>query len=341
MRISPKCLAVVFAVLSLQGCMGPVREQPDKPALVWPAYPEPPRIAFIRSFSRPDDLGIKRGFFERVRDLIFGEEESHMVRPIAVVESQGALYVADPGAWGIHRFDTAKGDYTLIQGENETRLPSPVGLAQGSDGEVYVSDSKLARILVIRPGSKTAVPLTLDGKLLQPTGIAFDKTNRHLYVVDTKANRINVYDSQGALLRHIGERGLGPVQFNYPTLLWLSPQGNLYVTDSLNFRVQILDRNGNFITRFGHAGDGTGDAARQKGVATDHHGHIYVVDSLFHAVQVFDEAGRFLLTIGAQGHDRGEFWLPVGIYIDDYDNIYIADSYNQRVQVLRYLGDAS
>lgn len=332
-----------LAMALLPGCATQVQEheKAESPALVWPAYPEPPRIVFVRTFSKPDDLGIRKGFLQRMRDLVFGAEESHMVRPMAVIESGGVLYVADPGAKGVHRFDTAKGDYELIQGTKETPLPSPVGMARGAEGEIYLTDSKLAQVLVIRPGAKFATPLELEGELLQPTGIAFDSASRQLYVVDTKANQIRVYSPLGALIRIIGERGTGPGEFNYPTLLWLSPQGRLYVTDSLNFRVQVLDRDGKFISKFGHVGDGTGDAARQKGVATDHHGHVYVVDSLFHAVQVFDENGRYLLTVGAQGQGRGEFWLPVGIYIDDYDNIYITDTFNKRVQVLRYLGDAS
>lgn len=337
-----KLLIAGLMMALLPGCATEKKEEKASvPDLVWPAYPEPPRFVFVRTFERPDDLGISKGFLQRMRDLVFGEEESHMVRPMTIVETNGVLYVADPGARGIHRFDKAKGDYELILGPKETPLPSPVGMTRGANGEVYLTDSKLAQVLVIRPGERFATPLQLEGELLQPTGIAFDGASRKLFVVDTKASRIQVYSPEGKLLASIGGRGTAPGQFNYPTLLWLSADGRLYVTDSLNFRVQILNRDGVFIDKFGHVGDGTGDAARQKGVATDHHGHVYVVDSLFHAVQVFDRNGRYLLTIGTQGQDRGEFWLPVGIYIDDFDNIYIADTYNKRVQVIRYLGDES
>ncbi len=332
---------LVCAAAVLSGCMAQMHEKPKQSPLVWPAAPEPARIAFVKAFSRPDDLGISQGLFQRMRNLVFGEEEASMVRPMAVVESGGALYVADPGASGVHRYDTAKGNYALIQGPKDTPLPSPVGLARGPGGDVYLTDSKMAQVLVIHHGEEFATPLKLEGELLQPTGLAFDASNSELYVVDTKAHRIHVYSLQGELIRSIGGRGTGPGEFNYPTLLSLSSQGDLYVTDSLNFRVQIIDRGGRFLDKFGHVGNGTGDAARQKGIATDRHGHIYVVDSLFHAVQIFDKKGRYLLTVGAQGHGRGEFWLPVGIYIDAKDNIYITDTFNKRVQVLRYIGDAS
>jgi DNA-binding beta-propeller fold protein YncE len=258
---------------------------------------------------------------------------------MAVVSSGGIVYVADPGARGVHRFDSAAGDYTLITAADDAPLPSPVGLARGASGEIYVADSKLAQVFVIRPGAKTAVPLRLDVKLTQPTGIAFDAASGRLHVVDTAEHRVHIFERDGSLAGSIGRRGAGDGEFNYPTYIWRTAQGRLYVTDSLNFRVQAFDARGQFVGKFGRQGDGTGDAARQKGVATDRYGHVYVVDALFHGMQIFDATGRLLLPVGERGHERGEFWLPTGIFIDqDDDTIYVADAYNQRVQVLRYIG---
>lgn len=313
-------------------------QQPEK--LVWPPGPAQPRVEFVRAFARPADLGIGKGFFERLKDLLFGEAEARIVRPMAVVASGGILYVADPGARGVHRFDIAGSDYALITAADDAPLPSPVGLARGAGGDVYVADSRLAQVFVIRPGAKTAVPLRLDVKLTQPTGIAFDAASGRLYVVDTAEHRIHIFERDGSLAGSIGRRGTGDGEFNYPTYLWRTAEGRLYVTDSLNFRVQAFDARGQFAGKFGRQGDGTGDAARQKGVATDRYGHVYVVDALFHGLQIFDATGRLLLPVGERGRERGEFWLPTGIFIDE-DMIYIADSYNQRIQVLRYIGGAT
>jgi DNA-binding beta-propeller fold protein YncE len=331
----------VLAASLLAAACSVTPERPAEAPLVWPSPPEPPRIAYLRSVERPDDLGIAKGFFQKLRDLLFGAEENRMVRPMAVVESDGILYVADPGARGVHRFDTIGGDYDLIRLADEGDLPSPVGLARGKGGAIYVADSRLGQILMIRAGSRQAEPLAIDAPLGQPTGIAYDQDSGNLFVVDTSAHCIKVFDAAGKWLRDLGRRGKGDGEFNYPTLLWRSGDGRLYVTDSLNFRIQIVDEAGKSLGKFGRVGDGSGDAARQKGVATDRYGHVYVVDSLFSALQVFDGSGRFLLAIGARGHERGEFWLPAGIFIGDDDTIYVADSYNRRVQVLRYIGDAS
>ncbi len=330
--------ALALIVLLALGACAPAALKPEEQApLVWPDLPNPPRIAYVRQFSRPDDIGIAKGFFQRLAELIVGANEARLIRPMAVVASKGVVYVADPGASGVHRFDPAAARYDLIVAEGGQALPSPVGLALGSEGEVYVTDSDLAKVFVIRPGAKVATPLALP-EMAQPTGIAFDRSSGNLYVVDTGAHRVNVFKRDGALAFSIGRRGDADGEFNYPTLIWLDPAGRLYVTDSLNFRIQVFDRQGKFLSKFGQAGDGSGDNMRPKSVATDSYGHVYVVDALLNALQIFDAKGSYLLSVGGIGGDRGEFWLPAGIFIGENDTIYVADSYNQRVQVLRYIG---
>lgn len=333
-----RLLLALCVVGAVGACAVAVVKPEDQAPLVWPdEIDAPPRIAFVKAFSRPDEFGIAKGFFQRIADVIFGASEARLIRPMAVLAVKGVVYVADPGARGVHRFDPVAERYDLIAGQGGAGLPSPVGLAHGNEGEVYVTDSELAQVLVIRPGAKTAVPLALP-QMGQPTGIAFDPAASRLIVVDTAAHRVNVFNRDGTLHSSFGRRGTGDGEFNYPTLLWRDAQGRLYVTDSLNFRIQAFDAQGQFTNKFGQLGDGAGDNLRQKGVATDSYGHVYIVDALFNALQIFDQSGRLLLAVGTLGSDRGEFWLPAGIFIGDDDLIYIADSYNQRVQILRYIG---
>ena len=339
-RIAGTAIAICVA-LALSACVTQPPEPQSTAPLVWPSVPDEPRIAYVASVTRPEDLGIAKGFFRRVVDALFGAEDARIVRPMAVAAVGQVLYVADPGAKGVHRFDRASGEYDLLRAEGGAALPSPVGLARGADGTVYVTDSSLGKVYLLRPQAKFAVPVALGAPLGQPTGVAFDPVARRLYVADTAAHRVNVFRADGSLEAAIGQRGRGDGEFNYPTLLWRTGQGRLYVTDSLNFRVQAFDERGAFATQFGRLGDRAGDLARHKGVATDSYGHVYVVDGQFHAVQVFDAAGRFLLSVGGLGRQRGEFWLPAGIFIDEDDTIYVADSYNQRVQIFRYVGGAT
>lgn len=328
-----------FALLAALGaCSVRLPDTADTATPVWPPAPDTARIAFVRTITGPGDMGIGKPLIERLQDIVFGGQAPQLVRPMAVLALGATLYVADPGVQGVHRLDPRSGRYTLVRGPDGVPLPSPVGLAAGEAGEVYVTDSKLGQVHVIAPGASAAQPLPLADAPLQPTGITFDPVNRHLLVVDTARHQLLVYDRAGHLLRRIGQRGEGPGEFNYPTALWRAADGRLLVTDSLNFRIQTLDAAGGFLGGFGHAGDSAGDTPRPKGVATDPDGHIYVVDALLHGVQIFDDTGRFLLPVGQQGRERGEFWLPAGIFISADGYIYVADAYNRRVQVLRYLG---
>jgi DNA-binding beta-propeller fold protein YncE len=331
--------AALCAALLVGACAATAPVTAPVPAQVWPEPPEPPRLGYVRSFSRPADLGIKKSFLERIAEFIVGASDARLIRPMAVVEgSDGTLYVADPGAQGVQSFDTQRGRHRLIQGATDTPLPSPVGLAAGARGEVYVADSALAQVLVIKPGAKHATPLPRQSGIRQPTGLAFDPAGQQLVVVDTAAHQVYFLGLDGTPRGSFGRRGTGDGEFNFPTLIWRDAEGRLYVTDSLNFRIQIFDAEGRFLNRFGRHGDATGDLSRPKGVATDRFGHVYVIDSLFHALQVFDRNGVFLLHVGGQGRAAGEFWLPAGLFVGNNDTLYIADSYNQRVQVLRYIG---
>jgi DNA-binding beta-propeller fold protein YncE len=329
-------------VLALAGCATPPAVAPESQVqasgLAWPSPPAAAQVVYVRAISSPADLGLTKSFFVRVFEFVFGEEQQQLVRPMAVVDVGGVLYVADPGAKGVHRFDRPAGKYKLLHEKGDAGLPSPVGLAVGPNGDVYVTDSVLGAVFVLKPGADFVTRLTLGIPLRQPTGIAFDAVGKQLFVSDTYEHVIKVFALDGSYIKTIGRRGDGDGEFNFPTMLWCSDAGQLLVTDSLNFRTQIFDLNGQFSSKFGKLGDGSGDAPRQKGVATDQDGHLYVVDSLMHAVQIFDTSGRFLLSFGGLGQAPGEFWLPTGVFVDAEKLIYVTDSYNRRVQVFKYVG---
>lgn len=335
-------LVLAAWVLALASCATPPVEPPESqvPAtgLAWPSPPAPAQIVYVRAISSPADLGLTKSFFVRLFEFVFGEEQQRLIRPMAVVDVAGVLYVADPGAKGVHRFDRPAGKYRLLHEKSNGGLPSPVGLAVGPNGDVYVTDSLLGAVFVLKPGADFASRLILGAALRQPTGISFDAAGKQLFVSDTYEHVIKVFTPDGAYINTIGRRGEGDGEFNFPTMLWCSDAGQLLVTDSLNFRTQMFDLTGKFISKFGKLGDGNGDAPRQKGVATDRYGHIYVVDSLLHAVQIFDTSGAFLLSLGGLGQAPGEFWLPTGVFPAADKLIYVTDSYNRRVQVFKYVG---
>lgn len=338
-----RCL--VICLLALPGLMFACATAPDlspfsNEGRVWPDPPDAPRIVFVQSFTEPGDLNIRPGFWGRMVSVVAGERTEAMVRPMDVAATRGGgiIYVADPDARCVHRFDLERGRYDCLRLSRDESLGSPVGLALTSSGRLYVADSLLRGVYALDAGDKYLERIDTGDHLKQPTGVAWDEEEGVLFVTDTGTQSIKAFTPGGEYVLDFGERGTERGQVNFPTYLSLPGDGELLVTDSLNFRIQRFSTDGEFLDAFGKNGDRVGDFARPKGVAVDSQGHVYVVDALFHGVQIFDRQGVLLLAFGEQGQGPGQFWLPNGIHVTSDNMIFVADSYNRRVQVLRYIG---
>ncbi|MDH3342865.1 MAG: 6-bladed beta-propeller [Gammaproteobacteria bacterium] len=329
----------LLALLLISSCSQHNTSSEKKPVepIYWPSKPAKAMIQYLGAFSDATDLNISRSLWARFIDFFAGEKSTRLVKPMAVIaDPEGVIYVADPGARGVHRFDQANQSYTLIIRKNDHPLLSPIGLVLDDQSNLIISDSKLAKLYKVNKGEDIANEFITEATFKQPTGLVAGGNN-DFYVTDTAEHKILNISFSGELIREIGHRGTGDGEFNYPTMINFS-KDHLLVSDTLNFRIQALDKQGDFISKFGQIGNATGHQSRSKGIATDMNQNIYVVDGLFHTVQIFDNTGNFLLNFGEQGQEAGEFWLPVGIFIDNQQTIYVTDTYNQRIQMFRFLG---
>jgi sugar lactone lactonase YvrE len=332
---------VVLAIMSA-GCskQAPHLQQRETSRRVWPPPPDVARIQYLYSISRPEDIGVSPSFFKKVVRVLTGKKRSpQIVRPYGIYASgKDVLYVADPGMRTVHMFDLKECRYDMIKKFEKENFISPIGVTMDSKGFLYISDSILKTVFVFNEKGDPERKIGGPDQLIRPTGVAFHPVLERLYVVDTNAHLIQVFDSGGRFLHSIGKRGTGEGAFNYPTSLTIDREGLLYVTDSLNFRIQVFTSDGEFLYLFGKHGDGMGEFSHPKGIALDSEGDIYVTDAIFDAIQVFDKTGTLLLFLGEAGQGPGQFWIPTELFIDQTDRIFVADSYNQRVQVLRFIG---
>jgi len=303
------------------------------------------KLSFERTFHSEREVKPKRGFWNKVVDVIAGAPEYHnMVRPYSITtDSKGRVIVTDPGARGVHIFDFAKEKYKFLTrwDTDKNQMVSPQCVAVDAQDKIYVTDSESGKIFVFDPNGKMERVIGAlkygEGFFKRPTGIAVDSPAGHIYVTDTLRGEIYMMDMQGSVLKKIGKRGIGNGEFNLPTELRLYGD-NLAVVDALNFRVQVFDKNGEFQYSIGKNGDDVGAMFRPKGVAFDSEGNLYVVDGMWSAVQVFNHEGQLLYYFGQLGNAPGAFQLPTGLKIDGQDRIYVVDSFNKRVQVFRYYG---
>ncbi len=294
-------------------------------------------IQWVGEFPAKDGNKKKSNFSKKVVELVVGKNEQiDLKRPVSVLAFNPDSFIVFDQETGIPFFIIDK-QPKLIKCFKKKNLffPSLVGSCFFKNNEILFTDSKLNKIFYFSENKKGVKVLNNSLKLEQPTGIAYLPSKDEIWVVETAAHRISILNSHGELIKHIGHRGTGNGEFNYPTSIWIDDEGTCYIVDAMNFRVQIFDKEGQFLSSFGKQGNASGYFARPKGIATDKHHNIYVTDALFHTVQIFDKKGKFLYNFGEQGRQRGQFWMPSGIYIDKNDYIYIADTYNYRVQMFK------
>ncbi|MFQ5657692.1 MAG: hypothetical protein ACE5G5_09145 [Candidatus Methylomirabilales bacterium] len=331
--------AIIISVLVLGGCAGvrPIAPPKDEPALVWPKPPDPPRIRFLFSLTRPDDLGMRKGFFQRVWEFFAGERLEQVEKPYGVAAQGDRIYITDQALRVIHIFDLQAGSYHQIERAGDRFFETPLGIVVDEDGRLYVSDPDARRLYLFDEDGDLLRDADVAEDILRPTGLAFDRTQGRLYVVDTLGHKVVVFDRDLRRQGEIGGRGERDGEFNFPTHAFMGEDGRLYVVDTFNFRVQAFAPDGRYLFKFGRPGNSLASFAQPKGIAVDSQGHIYVVEGRLNVIKIFDSRGQLLLVLGGLGAERGRFWLPIGLYIDDADRIYVADSFNQRVQVFQYL----
>ncbi len=303
------------------------------------------KLLYERSFGSEREVKPKRGFWNRLVDVIAGEPEfKNLVRPYSIaVDSHGRIIVTDPGAAGVHIFDFAQQKYKFIERRDKDKdaMLGPQCVAVDAQDNIYVTDSETGKIFVFNSSGKYERAIGSlkggEGYFKRPTGIAVDSATQRIYVTDTLRDKIFMMDMQGNILQTIGKAGDGDLEFNLPTELRLDGD-NLIVVDAMNFRVQVLDRSGAFRYSIGQAGDTSGSVYRPKGIGVDSEGDLYIVDGLWGVVQVFNRQGDLLYYFGKRGTHAGEFQLPAGLFINQEDRIFVVDSFNRRIQVFRYYG---
>src|SRR5271166_4328283 len=332
----------------------------DTSKLVWPQPPSIPRVRYTTYYAgekidytqAESKKKPKQTWMDRLAGTQSQEEKFNpkdfpfqLLGPYGMaVDSKGQLYVADQRVGAIFVFNTETRDVELIANGFQAHFGLVNGLAIDDDDRVFVSDGKLRRVLVFN--SKHEVVDQINNGLVDPVGLAIDKENRFLYIVDTQQDQVLVYDADSLKpLRKIGSAGQKHMltdagNFAAPQGVAVDKDGNVYVTDTLNDRVEIFDGDGKFISTFGKNGDGPGYFARPKGIAVDGDGHIWVADAMQNRLQVFNREGQLLTYIGGPGHYPGQFESLVGVAIDKNNRVFTSEQYPGRVQQFRYITDA-
>lgn len=350
-------LGVVLAVL-MAGCATQAERgvlnfgagvSPEEKRMTWPPMEsgEVPRYVYAGELTGEDNFRVPQekktgasGFFSWLAGL-FDLEAVPVVlqRPQAgAADGEGRIFVTDASRQAVFVFDRQEGRLNVWEAADASRrFVAPTGIALGEGGEIYVADSELGFVTRINREGKS-VGVIGTGELSRPVGLAFDAASHQLFVADTHAHDIKVFDAEGRLLRTLGRHGDKPGEFNYPTYLALV-KDELYVADTMNARVQVLDAgSGKTKLVIGERGLNVGNLVRPKGVAVDDEGNIYIIESYYDHLLVFNRKGEFLMPIGGVGREVGKFYLPSGVWVDARNRVFVADMFNGRVSLFQFLG---
>ncbi len=186
------------------------------------------------------------------------------------VSSDGRVYVADTFGWRVLAFDAGLRQPVLVFGEpppldgqppGPYHLFGPRDLAIDADGNLWVTDTGHARIVVYTP----------DGEYLREVAGPFDPETLH--------------------------RGSGPAQFSEPVGIDIAPNGEIVIADMWNARVQVLDASGAYLREFPVLGWGGLDALDKPYLRVLRDGRIALSLPSLGEVRVYSSEGVLLSAI--------------------------------------------
>jgi DNA-binding beta-propeller fold protein YncE len=329
-----------LSCLALAGLLGCATSAPlpDYSEYVWPPPPDKARIQLEDIIYGRSDVRAKSGL---QRALIGASPQSPydwLSKPFGVAfDPQGRLLVTDTPLGALFRFDRPSQTADVFGTRGAVTLKSPLGLGVGPDGTAYVADVGLRQVVALDPEGDLRAVYGKRGDLENPTDAEPSPDGTKLFVADSKAHRIVVFDIQsGERLSSFGQRGEGEGEFAFPTSLAFDGAGNLLVVDQINSRVQVLTEDGTYLDEFGSLGVGFANFVRPKDVAVDELDIVYVTDAAFNNVQIFSPDYELLTFVGGGGGEPGHFQIASGVAVQG-DRFAVVDQLNRRVQVFRFI----
>lgn len=257
------------------------------------------RLSWERSFSSEKEVKPNRGFWNKLVDIVAGDPE--------------------------YRF-----------------LVRPYSIVTDSRGRIIVTDPGAAGVHIFDFTQHKYKFIERADKrkdaMRTPQCVAVD-AHDNIYITDSDAGKIFVFEPGGKFLRAIGSLKGGEGYFKRPTGIAVdSAAQRIYVSDTLRNQVFVLDMEGRIIETIGQAGDAPGEFNLPTELRLDGP-NLLVVDAMNFRVQVFDRSGTFQYAIGKIGDSTGAMFRPKAVGVDSEGDLYVVDALWGVVQVFNRQGD--
>ena len=139
-----------------------------------------------------------------------------------------------------------------------------------------------------------------DRRFDQPYGVAVSDRDE-IVVADQWNHRVQVFDSNGTLLRSFGRTDENARRFNYPAGIAINKDRQIFVVDRDNKRIQIFSWEGRHLGSFGGKGSLDSQLSDPWGLSLDSTGNVIVADTGNKLIKIFTPDGKFVMKIGKQG----------------------------------------
>lgn len=219
----------------------------------------------------------------------------------------------------------------FVSGREGGHFVRPTGVAERA-GVLYVADPGARTLWILDSTQRRFAEVRKAGELAlqSPVAVAV-RPDGAVFVADSSAKKVLLFDRQGTFLRVAAEGGLSrPAGLAYDGQTEL-----LYVADSASHRIVVYDADGTAVQRWGRAGSGDGEFNFPAYLAWGSDRALLVTDALNFRIQAFDPSGRFLWKLGRHGDGSGDFAAPKGVATDGEGHIFVVDALFDAVQIFQ------
>ncbi|MGZ4974173.1 MAG: 6-bladed beta-propeller, partial [Limisphaerales bacterium] len=232
---------------------------------------------------------------------------------IAIDKTDGTAYVADSTREQVVVFDK-QGVYAGTIGKTGEMKPRDV--AVGAD-RIYVADVQSHNVRIYEKATRNYVTNLVNGAaatneitgLFTPGNLAIDERGQ-LYVSDTGAGHVQIYQPDGKHIRSVGEMGDGLGMFARLKGIAVDRAHQLYAADAMSQVIQIFNDEGKLLTFFGDPGEGPRIQILPTKVAVDYEDVEYFKKYIApnfvveHLVIVINQLGPHKVAVYGFGHKK-------------------------------------
>ena len=217
-----------------------------------------------------------------------------------------------------------------------TELKYPCGVAVSDDGHVIITENIGNCVIILDNEGKKVKSFGRKGgsgnvQFSNPRGVPITPDN---FILVSDNHRIQKISMDGDCIASVGGKGSGPLQFNEPAGIAISPiTGQVYIADRNNHRIQVLNPDLTFSHSFGREGSADGQFIKPCNIAIDSQGLVYVTDRDNNRIEKFSPDGKFVAQFGSKVSGPGQLSKPYGITIDTAGTGLVYVSGNNRVSV--------